>query len=98
MKRALHLATKFQGYSKMIYNCFWVPSYDLFTSPRTAVHGKGPRNYNVQPRLVGGGVGGEVICHKKVQQSFLNQSLDPRPIKNSWIRRDYNYQILIIIS
>ena len=27
----------------------------------------------------------EVICHKKVQQSFLNQSLDP-PIKSSWIR------------
>ena len=27
----------------------------------------------------------EVICHKKVQQSFLNQSLDPL-YKNSWIR------------
>ena len=27
----------------------------------------------------------KVICHKKVQQSFLNQSLDP-PNKNSWIR------------
>ena len=33
------------------------------------------------------GVWGEVICHKKVQQSILNQSLDPPPpIKNSWIR------------
>ena len=29
----------------------------------------------------GGGCGGEVICHKNVQQSFLNQSLDP-PQKN----------------
>ena len=37
---------------------------------RIQVHGKGPRN-------------GEVICHRKVQQSFLNQSLDtpvPLPI------------------
>ena len=25
------------------------------------------------------GVWGEVICHKKVQRSFLNQSLDPPP-------------------
>ena len=58
-----------------------------FTS-RIQVHGKGPRNYiyNVQPGGRGcGGCVGEVICHKKVQQSFLNQSLDP-PIKNSWIR------------
>ena len=35
---------------------------------RLQVHGKGPRN-------------GEVICHRKVQQSFLNQSLDtPAPL------------------
>ena len=32
-----------------------------------------------------GGCGGEVISYKNVQQSFLNQSLDPPPIKNSWI-------------
>ena len=48
---------------------------------RIQVHGKGPRNYNVQPRLVRG-VRAEEICHKKFQQSFLNQSLDsPPPIK-----------------
>ena len=33
----------------------------------------------------GRGCGGKVIWHKKVEQSFANQSLDP-PIKNSWIR------------
>ena len=32
----------------------------------------------------GRGCGGKVIWHKKVEQSFANQSLDP-PIKNSWI-------------
>ena len=46
-----------------------------FTS-RIQVNGKRPRNYNVQPQLVGGGVGGvggvggcggEVICLKRVQ-------------------------------
>ena len=46
------------------------------------MHGKGPRNYK-QPQLVGGGGAwgceGEVICHNKVQQSFLNQNLDPLP-------------------
>ena len=55
-----------------------VENYSSFTS-RIQVHGKGPRNFNVQP-TGGKGCGGEVICHKKVQQSFLNQSLDlPRP-------------------
>ena len=66
-----------------------VDNYASFTS-RIQVHGKGPGNYNVQPRLVRGGLaggcGGEVICPKKAPQSFLNQILDP-PIKNSWIRR-----------
>ena len=44
MKRALHFATKlnFKGASFM---------------SRIQVH-KGPRNYNVQPHLVEGGVGG----------------------------------------
>ena len=42
------------------------------------VHGNGPRNYNMHATATGGrGGGGEVICLKKVQQSFLNQSLDP---------------------
>ena len=39
------------------------------------VHG---RNYNMHATPTGRrGCGGEVICLKKVQQSFLNQSLDP---------------------
>ena len=63
----------------------------------------GPRNNNVQPRpvesawifLAGGGGGVGVICHKKVQQSYLNQSLEPQlksplvcpwcVVKTSWI-------------
>ena len=66
-----------------------VDNYASFTS-RIQVHGKGPRNFNVQPTGEKG-CWGEVICHKKVQQSFLNQGLDlphpPNPpIKNSWIR------------
>ena len=40
---------------------------------RIQIHGKGPRNYNVQPRMVG------VICHKKVHHSFPNQSLPAHP-------------------
>ena len=32
----------------------------------------------------GGGGGGGVICHKKVQQSYLNKSLEPR-IKSPWV-------------
>ena len=40
--------------------------------PLYGVHGKGPRNCNVQPRLVerGFGYGGELICPPQVQQSF----------------------------
>ena len=34
-----------------------VDNYASFTS-RIQVHGKGPRNYNEQPRLVGEGLGG----------------------------------------
>ena len=49
----------------------------------------GPRNNNVQRRpvrrawifLAGGG---GVICHKKVQQSYLNKSLEPQ-IKSPWV-------------
>ena len=57
MKRALHFASKVNSRDVKKCNCFWVPSYDLFASARK-VHGKGPRNCNVQPRPVGGGVGG----------------------------------------
>ena len=53
------------------------------------------RNYKELQRATGTGgmgcaeCGGEAVWHKKVQQPFLNQSLDPHPpppIKNSWIR------------
>ena len=102
MKQELHFATKLNSSDIQKWNCFSVPSYDLFTSARKAVfpaplatgvqklrktwssllsqlvdnygtrggcskgasftsriqvHGERPRNYNVQPRLVGGGVG-----------------------------------------
>lgn len=63
-----------------------VDNYVSFTS-WIQVHGKGPRNYNMQPRLVGvgaergGGRGWWGVwgrsCYKKVQQSYLNRSLDP---------------------
>ena len=67
MKRALHFATKRNSQDIKKCNCFWVASYDLFASARKAVHGKGPRNYKVQPRRVGwgvcvwGGGGGDAI-------------------------------------
>ena len=86
MKRALHFATKLNSRDNQKCNCFWVPSYDLFASARNAVHGSGPRNYNVQPLLVGGDVGWSNLP-QKVQQPFPNQSLDPPPptppMKNS---------------
>ena len=82
----------------------WKSVQSLLPSPRGAcfkgasftrrihLYGKGPRNYNVQLRLVRVAGGGRINSpppppptKKKVQQSFLNQSLDP-PIKNSWIR------------
>ena len=78
MKRALHFATKLNSKDNQKFNCFWVPSYDLFASARNAVHGRGPRNYNVQPRLVGGDVGWSNLP-QKVQQPFPNQSLPPPP-------------------
>ena len=54
MKRALHFATKLNSRDIQKCNRFLVPCYDLFASARKAVHGKGPRNYYVQPRLVWG--------------------------------------------
>ena len=50
--------------------------------------GKGSRKYNVQPRLVEGVWGRSNLPQKKVQQSFLNHSLEPPtppPIKKSCI-------------
>ena len=84
MKRAWHFSTKLNSRDIQKCNCFWVPSYDLFASARKAVftsriqvNGTRPRIYNVQPRLVGGVVWGRSNLTKKVQQSFLNLSLDP---------------------
>ena len=37
MKRTLHFATKLNSRDMQKYNCFWVPSYDLFASTRKAV-------------------------------------------------------------
>ena len=37
MKHALHFATKLNSRDIQKCNCFWVPSYDLFTSARKAV-------------------------------------------------------------
>ena len=91
MKRVLHLPLNSQDIKKC--NCFWVPYYDLFASDRKAVHGKGPRNYNVQPRLVGWGVGG--VREKQFATKKYNSPIwtkvwtpppTPPPIKNSWIR------------
>ena len=49
-----------------------------FFRPVIQVHGNRQRNYNMRATATGRrGCGGEVICLKKVQQSFLNQSLDP---------------------
>ena len=60
-----------------------VPRVHVFTSRiQVDVRGQGFITCN---RDWWEGVWGEVICHKTVQQSFLNQSLDPPPIKNSWI-------------
>ena len=79
MKCTLHIATKpnSRDIKKCNYYCFWVSSYDLFTSAHKAVF----------PALMATGVHrlrnmwSSVIC-----QSFLNQSLDPSPpIQNSWI-------------
>ena len=77
MKHALHFATKLNSRDIKKCDCFWVPSYDLFASARKAVFpaptatGSVHRLRNTWSSLW------EVICHTKVQQSFLNQSLDP---------------------
>ena len=91
MKRALHFATKLNSRDIKKCHCFWVPSYDLFASARKAVYGEGPRNYNVQPWLVGWGVGG--VGEKQLPQKSSTGLSEPKfgpptptSIKNSWIR------------
>ena len=56
-----------------------------FTS-RIQVYSMEPRNYNVQPRMVGGGVcvggeggGGNVIATKKSSTAFSEPKLGPPP-------------------
>ena len=81
----LHLATKLN--SRDIKKCivFREPSYDLFASARKAVFSALTATGVHRMRNTWSSLS-EVICHKKVQQSFfLHQILDP-PIKNSWIR------------
>ena len=75
MKHALHFASKLNSRDFQICNCFWVPSYDLFTSARKAVF-PAPTTTGVHRLRNTWSSLWEVICHKKVQQSFLNQSLD----------------------
>ena len=86
MRRALHFATKLNSRYIKKCHCFWVPSNDMFASARKAVF-PAPITTAVH-RLAVVAVSVRRICHKKVQRSFLNQSLDPPPppIKNSWIR------------
>ena len=60
-------------------NCFWLPSYELLAKQSFL------RQRSQIEKHVVVSSGKSVICHKKVQQSFLNQSLDP-PLKYSWIR------------
>ena len=78
MKRALHFATTVNSGDIKKCNCFWVPFYYLFGSACKAVFpaptGTGIHRLdkNTWPSLW------EVICHIKVQQSFLNQSLSPQ--------------------
>ena len=66
MKRELHFATKLNSrdIQRNLYVQSLLPSTregcskGAFFTSRIQVHGiKGPRNYNVQPRLVGEGVG-----------------------------------------
>ena len=54
-----------------------VPRVHPFTS-RIQVHVRG-QGFITCNRDWWEGVWGEVLCHKKVQQSFLNQTLDPPP-------------------
>ncbi|CAH3026742.1 unnamed protein product, partial [Porites evermanni] len=77
MRRALHFATKLNSRYIKKCHCFWVPSNHMFASARKAVF-PAPITTAVH-RLAVVAVSVRRICHKKVQRSFLNQSLDPPP-------------------
>ena len=57
-------------------NCFWVSSYDLFAFAHKAVFPAPTATSVYRVRKTWSSLW-EVICHKRVQQSFLNQSLNP---------------------
>ena len=76
MKRALQFATKLNSKDIKKCNCFWVPSYGLLASARKAVFPTSTATGVHRLRNTWSSLW-EVICHKKVQQPFLNQSLDP---------------------
>ena len=78
MERALHFATKLNSTDIQKCNCFWVPSYDLFTSARKAVSPAPTATGVYRLRNTWSSLW-EVICHKKVKQYFLNQRLIPPP-------------------
>ena len=75
MKHALHFAVKLNSRDIQKYDCFGIPSYvgsmicsrSVPAPTAIGVH----RLRNMWSSLW------EEICHTKVQQSFLNQSLDP---------------------
>ena len=78
MKRALHFATKLNSRDIQKCNCFWVPSYDLFTSARKAVF-PAPTAIGVH-RLRNTWLSlWEVICHKRFNSPFWTKVWIPPP-------------------
>ena len=63
---------------------------------RIQIHSKGPRN-NVQLWLLGGGCGGEVICHKKSSFFFSMATSDWTKKKQKWPSEKTLTTILVII-
>ena len=78
MKRTLHFVTKLNSSDIQKCNCFWVPSYDLF-----ALLAK--QYLPLKRRLAfthwetRGRLSKKKFSTKKIQQSFLNRSLDLPP-------------------
>ena len=73
------ISYKLGSLTDICYRCSQIEKHVVVSTFSTATGGRG--------------CGGEIICNKKVQQSFLNQSLDsssplppPPPIKHSWTR------------
>ena len=73
------ISYKLGSLTDICYRCSQIEKHVVVSTFSTATGGRG--------------CGGEVICHKEVQQSFLNLSVDsfpplppPSPIKHSWTR------------